>query len=59
MIASDRTQELKNFEYEEKIFNLERALHDYVKIEDNVIELQDKVSLSKLDEVLETLNNLK
>lgn len=24
MIASDRTQELKNFEYEEKIFNLER-----------------------------------
>ena len=46
MIASDRTQELKNFEYEEKIFNLERALHDYVKKEDNVIELQDKVSLS-------------
>ena len=39
MIAADRTQELKNFEYEEKIFNLERSLNDYVRIEDNVIEL--------------------
>ena len=59
MIASDRTQELKNFEYEEKIFNLERSLNDYVRIEDNVIDLQDKVSLSKLDELQDVLNNLK
>ena len=59
MVASDRTQELKNFEYEEKIFNLERAMNDYVKIEDNIIELQDKVSLVKLDELQESLNNLR
>lgn len=59
MVASDRTQELKNFEYEEKIFNLERAMNDYVRIEDNIIELQDKVSLVKLDELQESLNNLR
>ena len=39
MIASDRTQELKNFEYEERLFNLDRSLNEYVRIEDNVIEL--------------------
>ena len=59
MVSSDRTQELKNFEFEEKIFNLERAMNDYVKIEDNIIELQDKVSLVKLDEMHENLNNLR
>ena len=59
MVASDRTQELKNFEYEEKIFNLERAMNDYVRIEDNIIELQDKVSLVKLEELQESLNNLR
>lgn len=26
MVSSDRTQELKNFQFEEKLFNLERAL---------------------------------
>lgn len=30
-----------------------------MRIEDNVIELQDKVSLTKLDELQDTLNNMK
>lgn len=34
MIASDRTQELKNFQYEEKLFNLERTFLKYVTKED-------------------------
>ena len=38
---------------------MERAMNDYVRIEDNIIELQDKVSLVKLDELQESLNNLR
>lgn len=34
-------------------------MNDYVRIEDNIIELQDKVSLVKLDELQESLNNLR
>ena len=34
MVSMDRTQELKNFSYEEKLFNLERALLNYVTKEE-------------------------
>ena len=34
-------------------------MNDYVRIEDNIIELQDKVSLVRLDELQESLNNLR
>lgn len=30
MIASDRTQELKNFKYEEKLYKLEKQFLSYV-----------------------------
>ena len=59
MVASDRTQELKNFEYEETLFRLEKSLDLYVKKEDNEIDMREKVSLSKLDELMESLNNLR
>ncbi len=34
MIASDRTQELKNFKYEEQLYKLERNFLNYVTKED-------------------------
>lgn len=34
MIASDRTQELKNFKYEEKLFKLEKQFLSYVTKEE-------------------------
>lgn len=58
MMSADRTQELKNFSYEEKLFNLERALNNYVMIEDNVMELRNKVSFDKLDELKDSFNKL-
>ena len=45
MVASDRTQELKNFQYEEKLFNLDRALQNYVTKDDQVIEMANKVNI--------------
>lgn len=59
MVSSDRTQELKNFEYEEKLFSLERALNNYVTIEQNELDMRDKVNFAKLEELQESLNNLK
>ena len=51
MIASDRTQELKNFQYEEKLFNLERTFLKYVTKEDQASAMREKVSHQMLDEL--------
>ena len=58
MVAADRTQELKNFEYEEKLYNLDRALLNYVTKEEQALELRDKVSIPMLEELRESFHKL-
>ena len=58
MVAMDRTQEKKNFDYEEQLFKLERAFLNYVTKEDQIIELSDKVSLTKFDELQNSFHSL-
>ena len=58
MLASDRTQELKNFGYDEKLFNLERSLNSYVTREQQEGELNDKASVTQLEELTEKFHKL-
>ena len=58
MVASDRTQELKNFSYDEKIYNLQKSLHLYVTKEDLSFEMSDKVTGKMLDPMQETIYKL-
>ena len=58
MLASDRTQELKNFGYDEKLFNLERSLQNYVTREQQDGDMGDKASVSQLDELTEKFHKL-
>lgn len=59
MIASDRSQELKNFKYEEELFKLERKFQDYVTNEELKNQMTMKVSLNVVDEIRETFNKFK
>ena len=59
MIASDRTQELKNFQYEEKLFNLERTFLKYVTKEDQASALREKVSHQMLDELKDQVEKMR
>lgn len=58
MIASDRSQELKNFQYEEALFNLERTFSSYVTKDDLTVEMREKVSLIDMDEMKESFSKL-
>ena len=58
MVASDRTQELKNFSYDEKIFNLQKNMNLYVTKEDFNFEMSDKVTSKMLEPMQETLYKL-
>ena len=58
MLASDRTQELKNFGYDEKLFNLERSLQNYVTREQQEGDMGEKASLTALDELTEKIHKL-
>ena len=58
MLASDRTQELKNFQYDEKIYNLQKSLNLYVTKEDLNFEMSDKVTGKMLDPMQETIYKL-
>ena len=58
MLAADRTQELKNFGYDEKLFNLERSLQNYVTKEQQEAELGCKASVSQLEEHTERFHKL-
>ena len=49
--ASDRTQEKKNFEYDEQLFNIDRNFMSYVTKDDLAIEMREKVSLPDMDEL--------
>lgn len=58
MQAADRTQELKNFEYEEKIHNLNQKFNDFVTKEALAYEMSNKVTLPMLEQVSESLRKL-
>ena len=58
MVASDRTQELKNFSYDEKIFNLQKNMNLYVTKEDFNFEMSDKVTSKMLEPMQETIYKL-
>ena len=58
MVASDRTQELKNFSYDEKIYNLQKSLNLYATKEDLSFEMSDKVTGKMLDPMQETIYKL-
>ena len=58
MLASDRTQELKNFGYDEKLFNLERSLQNYVTREQQDGDMGEKASVSQLEELTEKFHKL-
>ena len=51
MIASDRTQENKNFFYDEKLFELERTFQQYPTKDDLAQEMREKVNCSALQEL--------
>lgn len=55
MISTDRSQELKNFNYEEKLYNQERSLLNYVTKDEWAMEMKVKVDNEKLDELRESL----
>ena len=57
-LESDRTQEVKNFHYDEKIYNLEKALKLYVTKEELNIDTRDMVRTAKIDEVEDNIKNL-
>jgi hypothetical protein len=44
MISSDRTQELKNFKYEEELYKLDCKFREYMTKEAHTEALRDKVS---------------
>ena len=48
---------MKNHEYEEKLFKLDRNFNKYVTIEANNLDLSDKVSFAKLDELKDQFHN--
>ena len=58
MVASDRTQEIKNFSYDEKIHNLQKSLKSYVTKEDLSFEMRDKVTGTMLNPIQETVYKL-
>lgn len=58
MVGMDRSQEQKNFTYEEKLHELERKFRDYVTKEDLAVDLRDKVSFARIDELVENFSRI-
>ena len=56
MVVADRTQEIKNFSYDEKIYNLQQSFSQYVTKEDLQFDLSDKVTSPMLDKLQESLH---
>ena len=56
MVVADRTQEIKNFSYDEKIYNLQQNFSQYVTKEDLQFDLSDKVTSPMLDKLQESLH---
>ena len=56
MIASDRTQEQKNFNYEEKLFELERTFNNYTTKEDLAVEMRGKVDTLSMQELTDNFH---
>ena len=59
MIASDRTQELKNFKYEEQLYKLERNFLNYVTKEDQESSMRDKVSHQMMDDLKDQVEKMR
>lgn len=51
MVSSDRTQENKNMQYEEKLFELERTFQQYPTKDDLAQEMREKANCSALQEL--------
>ena len=59
MLSGDRTQEIKNSQTDEKIYNLEKQLLNYVTKEEQAFEMRDKVTWDKFDQVQDSIDMLK